>query len=205
MLPQAVFTLLPVRFAYAVFTAARDCLAARFAVRPRHAPDPPAPQQQQQRPVQERHTRSQRRRQQQQQPANDRPHRSTEGPSDGSSSTVDSSSSSGPAAGGGVRPQLRGDQLYDLLGVLIFLGTVLFLWHLNAGVLYFWMKDLTQEFLKLSVLFTALELADKVGGGREVAARVVLVWLGKGRQSRPRRGAACRQGGLEPAAWNLAA
>lgn len=57
---------------------------------------------------------------------------------------------------------IRGDQLYDVLGVLIFLGTVFFLWHFNAGMLYFWMKDLTQEFLKLSVLFTALELSDKV-------------------------------------------
>lgn len=57
---------------------------------------------------------------------------------------------------------IRGDQLYDVLGVLIFLGTVFFLWHFNAGMLYFWMKDLTQEFLKLSVLFTALELSDKI-------------------------------------------
>lgn len=67
--------------------------------------------------------------------------------------------------GASGRLRLRGDQLYDLLCVLIFLGTVLFLWRLNAGALYFWMKDLTHEFLKLSVLFTALELSDKVGWG----------------------------------------
>ena len=36
--------------------------------------------------------------------------------------------------------QLRGDQLFDLLGAGMSLGVVLFLWNLNAGTLYFWMK-----------------------------------------------------------------
>jgi len=39
---------------------------------------------------------------------------------------------------------------------------VAFLWQLKAGAIYFWVKELTQEFLKLSVLHTALELSDKV-------------------------------------------
>lgn len=33
---------------------------------------------------------------------------------------------------------------------------------LNAGVIYFWMKDLSQEFIKLSVIFTAMEICDKI-------------------------------------------
>ena len=60
----------------------------------------------------------------------------------------------------GVR--LRGDQLFDMICILIFGVMVLFLWHLKAGAIYFWVKELTQEFLKLSVLHTALELGDKV-------------------------------------------
>ena len=44
-----------------------------------------------------------------------------------------------PARLRGLR-QLRGDQLFDLLGAAMSLGVVLFLWNLNAGTLYFWMK-----------------------------------------------------------------
>ncbi len=57
---------------------------------------------------------------------------------------------------------MRGDQLFDIITVGIFSATVLFLWSLNAGTIYFWMKDLTQEFLKLHVMYSALELGDKV-------------------------------------------
>ena len=34
----------------------------------------------------------------------------------------------------------------------------------HAGTLYFWMKDLTQEFLKLHVIAMAVEILDKVRG-----------------------------------------
>ena len=57
---------------------------------------------------------------------------------------------------------LRGDQIYDLICASIFVVMTLFLWHLRAGAIYFWVKELTQEFLKLSVLHTALELGDKI-------------------------------------------
>jgi Eukaryotic membrane protein family len=57
---------------------------------------------------------------------------------------------------------LRGDQIYDLLCALMFAFVVTFLWRLKAGSIYYWVKDLTQEFLKLSVLQTALELSDKI-------------------------------------------
>ena len=57
---------------------------------------------------------------------------------------------------------LRGDQIFDLICVTIFVIMILFLWHVRAGAIYFWVKELTQEFLKLSVLHTALELGDKI-------------------------------------------
>lgn len=58
--------------------------------------------------------------------------------------------------------KLKGDQLFDIICVGMFVVTVLFLRHLNAGAIYFWIKDLTQEFLKLQVIYTAVELFDKV-------------------------------------------
>lgn len=58
--------------------------------------------------------------------------------------------------------RLKGDQLFDMICIGIFLVTVLFLRHLNAGSIYFWIKDLTHEFLKLQVIYTAVELFDKV-------------------------------------------
>ncbi|KAA6416851.1 MAG: hypothetical protein FRX49_13167 [Trebouxia sp. A1-2] len=57
---------------------------------------------------------------------------------------------------------LKGDQLFDIICVGIFACTVLFLKHLNAGAIYFWIKDLTQEFLKLQVIYTAVEMFDKI-------------------------------------------
>ena len=57
---------------------------------------------------------------------------------------------------------LRGDQLFDLLCVAMFGGIVVALWSVRAGAIYFWMKDLTQEFLKLSLLYTTLELTDRI-------------------------------------------
>ncbi len=33
--------------------------------------------------------------------------------------------------------------------------------RLDAGAMYFWMKDLTQEFLKLSIIYSSLEILDK--------------------------------------------
>lgn len=57
---------------------------------------------------------------------------------------------------------LQGQQLVDILCVAMFAITFLFLRSLDAGSLYFWMKDLTQEFLKLQVIYTAVEMFDKV-------------------------------------------
>ncbi|KAK9813486.1 hypothetical protein WJX73_001775 [Symbiochloris irregularis] len=59
-------------------------------------------------------------------------------------------------------PGLQAQQLFDAICVFIFASAVLFLWVVNAGALYFWMKDLTQEFLKLHVIATAVEILDKI-------------------------------------------
>lgn len=58
---------------------------------------------------------------------------------------------------------LSGPQLYDLLCLAIMGGVSWALITFHTGTLYFWLKDLTNEFLKLQVIFTALEIADKVG------------------------------------------
>jgi len=67
-----------------------------------------------------------------------------------------------PSSSFSKRRALRGDQIYDVLCALMFSFVVTFLWRLKAGSIYYWVKDLTQEFLKLSVLQTALELSDKI-------------------------------------------
>ena len=63
---------------------------------------------------------------------------------------------------GRKRLKLQGQQLTDILCVIMFAATFLTLYSLDAGAIYFWMKDLTQEFLKLQVIYTAVEIFDKV-------------------------------------------
>ena len=62
----------------------------------------------------------------------------------------------------GSKAGVQGQQLFDTICVAIFASAVFFLHFVNAGALYFWMKDLTQEFLKLHVIATAVEILDKV-------------------------------------------
>jgi hypothetical protein len=65
--------------------------------------------------------------------------------------------------GSSARPALLpGAQLYDLLCAVLMLGALCVLSQIKPGVLYYWMKDITSEFLKIQVLFTALEILDKV-------------------------------------------
>lgn len=56
----------------------------------------------------------------------------------------------------------QGDQLYDVICVCIHLAAVALLRRLNAGAMYFWIKDLTHEFLKLSIIYSSVEIMDKV-------------------------------------------
>ncbi len=60
---------------------------------------------------------------------------------------------------------MRGPQLYDGFCLLITACAAWALVEFHTGTLYFWLKDLTNEFLKLQVIFTALEIADKVCEG----------------------------------------
>ena len=59
-------------------------------------------------------------------------------------------------------PRAQGDQLFDVICVCIHLAAVALLRRLNAGSMYFWIKDLTQEFLKLSIIYSSVEIFDKV-------------------------------------------
>eukprot|EP00775_Hariotina_reticulata_P010750 gene10750-10906_t len=72
----------------------------------------------------------------------------------------------GPRAAAGRRgssgSRLTGAQLYDLLCVLLLLGAVTVLSQIKPGVIYYWMKDITSEFLKIQVVFNALEILDKI-------------------------------------------
>jgi len=56
----------------------------------------------------------------------------------------------------------QGDQLYDVICVCIHLAAVALLRRLNAGAMYFWIKDLTHEFLKLSIIYSSVEIMEKV-------------------------------------------
>jgi hypothetical protein len=60
------------------------------------------------------------------------------------------------------QPLLPGAQLYDVLCVCLVLAAAAVLSLIKPGVIYYWMKDITSEFLKVQVLFTALEICDKV-------------------------------------------
>lgn len=74
-----------------------------------------------------------------------------------------------PRAGG-----LAADQLFDVLCVLIFSALFGVMRLLPAGAIYFWLKDLTQEFLKLHVVHSAVEIFDKVPPGVRCQSRPVV-------------------------------
>jgi hypothetical protein len=56
-----------------------------------------------------------------------------------------------------------GADLYDGACAAIFGCAAAALCAVPGGALYFWMKDLTQEFLKLHVIYTAIEIGDRIG------------------------------------------
>lgn len=70
-----------------------------------------------------------------------------------------STGTSGPLQG---PAPISGPQLFDMLCVAIFVLTAAFLQSVNAGSIYYWMKDLTREFLKLQVIHAVLEILDRV-------------------------------------------
>lgn len=64
-----------------------------------------------------------------------------------------------PAAGCRLLP---GHQLYDVVSTGLLVAAAGALTLLRPGLIYYWMKDITSEFLKIHVLFNALEILDKV-------------------------------------------
>lgn len=75
------------------------------------------------------------------------------------------------------RPFLTGPLLYDILLLVMFGCMLVFMASINMGSIYYWLKDMTHEFLKLSVLYTALELSDKVGWRKYIKERHI--WINK--------------------------
>ncbi|KAF5842436.1 eukaryotic membrane protein family-domain-containing protein [Dunaliella salina] len=59
------------------------------------------------------------------------------------------------------RSKIGGSQLYDIVCMLILLGSSAILRAIRPGFIYYWLKDITSEFLKMSVLSSAFEIADK--------------------------------------------
>jgi hypothetical protein len=72
-----------------------------------------------------------------------------------------------PAAGCRL---LAGHQLYDVVSTVLLISAAAALTLLRPGIIYYWMKDITSEFLKTSVLFNALEILDKVRRGNGSSA-----------------------------------
>jgi hypothetical protein len=64
------------------------------------------------------------------------------------------------AAYGGGR--LSGSQLYDLMTLAILVTATAVLRAVRPGSIYYWLKDITSEFLKMSVLSTAFDISDRV-------------------------------------------
>lgn len=62
-------------------------------------------------------------------------------------------------------PHAGGGSLFDLVCLTILACTTLVLYAIRPAAIYFWLRDATNEFLKLSVLVAALEIGDKVCGG----------------------------------------
>jgi hypothetical protein len=82
-----------------------------------------------------------------------------------------------PAAGGRL---LAGHQLYDVVCTCLLVSAAGALTLLRPGYIYYWMKDITSEFLKTSVLFNALEILDKARAGRAGGFVVGGAWLAAG-------------------------
>jgi hypothetical protein len=79
---------------------------------------------------------------------------------------------------------LPGHQLYDVIASALLVAAAACLTLLRPGLIYYWMKDITSEFLKIHVLFNALEILDKVGN--KARAGVGGWGLGVGELSRGR-------------------
>ncbi|KXZ44340.1 hypothetical protein GPECTOR_69g433 [Gonium pectorale] len=89
--------------------------------------------------------------------------------------TIAATASTAVAGGGGAaaerRPQprlaqqqwrLSGSQLYDMVCLGLLCCATAVLRAVRPGSIYYWLKDITSEFLKMSVLSTAFDMLDKI-------------------------------------------
>ncbi|CAD7697179.1 unnamed protein product [Ostreobium quekettii] len=58
--------------------------------------------------------------------------------------------------------KLHGDQLFDVICLGIIIMGVWVLRHVRPSWIYFWMKDITAEFMKIHAIYLALEISDKI-------------------------------------------
>ncbi|KAG1677819.1 hypothetical protein FOA52_008583 [Chlamydomonas sp. UWO 241] len=80
-------------------------------------------------------------------------------PQVGPSSTAGASASAVPQ-----RTRLHGSQIFDILTLLILVAVTIALRAIRPGFIYFMFKDITNEFLKMSVLSSLFEIADRILG-----------------------------------------
>ncbi|GIL72082.1 hypothetical protein Vretimale_483 [Volvox reticuliferus] len=59
-------------------------------------------------------------------------------------------------------PRLSGSQVYDMVCLAILFLATAALRAVRPGSIYYWLKDITSEFLKMSVLSTAFDMLDKI-------------------------------------------
>ncbi|GLI64125.1 hypothetical protein VaNZ11_007302 [Volvox africanus] len=59
-------------------------------------------------------------------------------------------------------PRLSGSQVYDMVCLAILFVATAALRAVRPGAIYYWLKDITSEFLKMSVLSTAFDMLDKI-------------------------------------------
>lgn len=76
--------------------------------------------------------------------------------------------------------RLSGSQLYDMLCLAILCGAAVVLRAVRPGAIYYWLKDITSEFLKMSVLSTAFDMSDKVRAEWGLGGGVGVGWGGWG-------------------------
>jgi hypothetical protein len=56
---------------------------------------------------------------------------------------------------------LSGSQFFELASFFVFCVASFALSNVKAGIIYFWMKDITPEFLKIHALNFALDISQK--------------------------------------------
>jgi hypothetical protein len=64
--------------------------------------------------------------------------------------------------GSTIRDQLGGGRIFDLLTLLILVAVTVSLKAIRPGFIYYWLKDITNEFLKMGVLSMVFDIFDRI-------------------------------------------